>query len=117
MIDLPTFADGRGQLTVLEGDLPFPVQRTYWIYGADGQIRGGHRHIVTRQALVCLAGEVTVHMNNGEISKNVLLAHPSQCLLVEPEDWHTMSFTSSAVLLVFASHGYNRADYIETPYV
>lgn len=117
VIDLQTYVDERGLLTVLEGDLPFQASRTYWIYGADGQVRGGHRHVVTRQAMVCLAGEVILHLNNGEIARDVVLTRPSQCLIVEPEDWHTMSFANNAVLLVFASHGYSRADYIETPYV
>ena len=43
LLNLPTFKDPRGVLTVMEGALPFPVVRTYWIYGSDGQTRGGHR--------------------------------------------------------------------------
>ncbi len=115
-LDLPTFGDSRGALTVLDGALPFPIVRIYWIYGADGQVRGGHRHHKTRQALIAITGKVTVYMNDGVICDNVILDTPSRCLLVEPKDWHTMTFDQNSVLLVIASHSYDRSDYIDTPY-
>ena len=116
MLHLPTFADERGSLSVIEGSLPFHVVRTYWIYGADGQTRGGHRHTYTRQALVAVSGTVTIYVNDGITQETLELKYPSQCLLVEPKDWHTMSFGSASVLLVMSSHPYDRSEYIDTPY-
>ena len=116
ILDIPTFTDGRGSLTVIEDFLPFQVVRTYWIYGADGHTRGGHRHIHTRQALVAISGRVVIYMNNGIIEETVELSHPSKCLLVDPKDWHTMKFDTGSVLLVMSSHPYDRSEYIEAPY-
>jgi hypothetical protein len=116
LLNLPTFTDPRGSLTVLENALPFTVVRTYWIYGATGQTRGGHRHNHTRQALVAVSGSVSMYMNDGVTEETILLDHPSQCLLVEPKDWHTMTFHNSAVLMVMSSHKYDRSEYIDTPY-
>jgi mannose-6-phosphate isomerase-like protein (cupin superfamily) len=116
VLNLPTFTDPRGSLTVLERALPFAVVRSYWIYGADGQTRGGHRHRHTRQALVAVHGEVSIYMNDGVTSDNVVLQRPGQCLLVEPKDWHTMTFGPGAVLLVMSSHPYDRSEYIDAPY-
>jgi quercetin dioxygenase-like cupin family protein len=116
ILNLPTFKDSRGSLTVLDTVLPFPVVRTYWIYDADGQIRGGHRHRYTRQALVAIRGVVSIYMNDGVASDTVVLEHPGQILLVEPKDWHTMTFGPESVLLVMSSHGYDRSEYIDTPY-
>lgn len=116
ILNLPTFPDHRGVLTVLENALPFEVVRTYWIYGADGQTRGGHRHTYTRQALIAIGGAVSIYMNDGVTEETILLSHPSQCLLVEPKDWHTMIFSENAILLVMSSHPYNRSEYIDTPY-
>lgn len=115
-LNLPTFADPRGSLSVLDGALPFNVVRTYWIYDADGQTRGGHRHTYTRQALVALSGSVSIYMNDGVTEETVELKHPSQCLLVDPKDWHTMTFGPGSVLLVMSSHPYDRSEYIDTPY-
>ncbi|MDT7516810.1 sugar 3,4-ketoisomerase [Rhodoferax mekongensis] len=117
ILKLPTHTDGRGSLTVLEGALPFPVVRSYWIYGADGQTRGGHRHRFTRQALVAVSGAVIIYMNDGVGEASVELMDPGQCLLVEPKDWHTMTFGEGAVLLVMSSHPYDRSEYIDEPYV
>ena len=116
VLNLPTHTDPRGSLTVLEGALPFAVVRSYWIYGADGQTRGGHRHRYTRQALVAVSGTVSIYMNDGIAADNVALNHPGQCLLVEPKDWHTMTFGPGAVLLVMSSHPYDRSEYIDEPY-
>ena len=116
VIQLPTFTDSRGSLTVLEGALPFTVLRSYWIFGADGQTRGGHRHVFTRQALVAISGEVTIYMSDGSVEETIILSHPSRCLLVEPKDWHTMTFGQNSVLLVMSSHRYDRSEYVDTPY-
>lgn len=116
ILSLPTFHDSRGSLTVLEKALPFNVVRIYWIFGSDGQTRGGHRHSHTRQALIAVSGKVTMYMNDGVIEETLVLDHPSKCLLVEPKDWHTMTFADNAVLLVMSSHPYNRGEYIDTPY-
>ena len=113
---LPTFSDTRGSLTVLDGSLPFTPVRTYWIYGADGQTRGGHRHRHTRQALIAISGSITIYMNDGVTVENVVLDQPGKCLLVEPKDWHTMSFGVGSVLMVMSSHPYDRSEYIDTPY-
>ena len=65
ILNFPTFTDCRGALTVQQDILPFKVARIYWIYESDGQIRGGHRHKKTQQALVAINGNVSVYMNDG----------------------------------------------------
>jgi len=116
ILELPTFSDPRGVLTVLDGALPFPIVRTYWIYGADDQVRGGHRHHKTRQALIAIVGTITIYMNDGVVSESIVLNAPNRCLLIEPKDWHTMTFSPNSVLLVISSHHYDRSDYIDKEY-
>jgi quercetin dioxygenase-like cupin family protein len=116
VVELPTHRDLRGDLVVLERQLPFAVQRVFWITNADGAKRGGHRHRKTRQALVALAGRVEVLMDDGKHRETVALDRPGRCLLVEPEDWHTMTFGPGAILLVLASEPYDKSDYVAEPY-
>ena len=116
-IELPRFPDDRGVLTVLQNKLPFEIRRVFWISDADGLVRGGHRHRKTRQCLIAMAGTVTVHMDNGIVTEEVILENSACGLIVEPTDWHTMAFGTGATLLVFASEPYDRADYIDTPYL
>ena len=61
-------------------------------------------------------GSVNIYMNHGVTSDNIVLNHPGQCLLVEPKDWHTMTFGPGSVLLVMSSHPYDRSEYIDAPY-
>ena len=116
IFDLPTFSDERGSLTVVENILPFDVKRFYYIYNAVVQ-RGGHRHKKNMQALICLSGICEVYVNNRGDEEIFSLNAPHKCLILNPEDWHTMGkFSESAILLVFASEFYNSDDYIDEPY-
>lgn len=116
IINLPTFSDERGSLTVIEKLLPFEIKRIYYIYNAKEK-RGGHRHLNTTQALVCPKGSCEIFINNGNSEQTVLLNSPDKCLILSPEDWHSMDkFTPDCVLLVLASEFFDKADYIEEEY-
>lgn len=116
-IDLKTFTDKRGNLTVVEKVLPFDIKRVFYIYGVDDSKRGGHRHHKTIQAAVCIQGACKIYNNNNIKEETFELNHPSKCLILNPEDWHTMyDFTKDAILMVFASECFEEADYIFEPY-
>jgi hypothetical protein len=117
LIDLKTFTDKRGNLTVVEKILPFDIKRVFYIYGVDDSKRGGHRHHKTIQAAVCIKGACKIY-NNNSLTEDVFdLNTPSTCLLLMPEDWHTMyDFTPDAILMVFASEYFHETDYIFEPY-
>jgi hypothetical protein len=117
LIDLQTFTDARGNLTVIEKVLPFEIRRIFYIYGVDHSIRGGHRHHKTLQAAICLKGRCTIYNHNGFKIETFVLEHPSQCLYLETNDWHMMrDFTPDAILMVLASEFYDPNDYIFEKY-
>ena len=117
IIDLQTFTDKRGNLTVVERVLPFDIKRVFYIYGVDDSVRGGHRHVKTIQAAVCLQGSCVITNDNGEEQDEFTLDAPNKCLILKPEDWHQMKeFTEDTILMVFASEHYEEADYIFEPY-
>ena len=118
-IELPSFKDSRGSLTVIEKILPFEVKRIYYIYGVDDTsiVRAGHRHHKNRQALVCVSGSCTISNNDGKEKKDFLLDSPDKCLILDTKDWHTIhSFSKDAVLLALASEYYDVNDYIDEEY-
>lgn len=117
LIDLQTFTDKRGNLTVIEKVIPFDVKRIFYIYGVDESKRGGHRHHKTIQAAICIKGKCTIYNNNGKQEEEFLLDKPNKCLILNPEDWHTMfDFSEDAILMVLASEFFDQADYIFEPY-
>jgi len=117
LIDLKTFTDKRGNLTVIEKVLPFETKRIFYIYGVDSSVRGGHRHKKTVQAAICLTGSCEIYNNDGKEEQRFELDKPHKCLILETQDWHTMSnFSPDAILMVLASEYFDQDDYIFEPY-
>jgi hypothetical protein len=117
LIQLNTFTDARGNLTVIEKVIPFPIKRIFYIYGVDDSVRGGHRHKQTVQAAICLKGSCSIYNDNSQEKDEFLLDSPAKCLLLYPEDWHQMyQFSEDAILMVLASEHFDTADYIYEPY-
>ena len=116
VIRIQTFKDERGSLTVFQDQIPFKVERIFWIYDSDRMIRGGHRHVKTRQALICIKGAVIIVIKNKISKETIKLERPDQALIIEPEDWHTMEFFNDAILLVLASTKFDIEDYIQDEY-
>jgi hypothetical protein len=117
LLTLNTHSDKRGNLTVIEKDIPFNIKRIFYIYGVDDSDRGGHRHKTTVQAAICIHGSCIVSNNDGENKEDYVLDHPGKCLILETKDYHVMhSFTPDAVLLVLASTSFDPADYIWEDY-
>ena len=117
LVDLKTFTDKRGNLTVIEKVIPFQVKRIFYIYGVDQSVRGGHRHKTTVQAAICLRGACRIYNNDGKNEEVFILDQPNKCLVLETKDWHTMDrFTEDAILMVLASEYFDANDYIFEPY-
>lgn len=116
LIQLPSFKDSRGALTVVEKLLPFEIKRFYYIYNVTGK-RGGHKHHKTLQALICIGGSCEIYINDGTKEETLLLDSPEKCLILNPNDWHTMDkFSEHAILFVLASEYYDKNDYIDEAY-
>jgi dTDP-4-dehydrorhamnose 3,5-epimerase-like enzyme len=119
LLRLTTHKDQKGDLTVIEKNIPFDIKRVYYIYNVDKSVRGGHRHLKTIQAAICISGScvISCKSNSKEDIKEYKLSDPDVCLIINPEDYHTMhNFTKDAVLLVLASEFYNPKDYIDEQY-
>jgi dTDP-4-dehydrorhamnose 3,5-epimerase-like enzyme len=113
LINLKTFTDKRGNLTVIEKVLPFDIKRVFYIYGVDDSIRGGHRHLKTTQAAICIKGSCKIFNNDNIKKEDFNLNEPYKCLILEPKDWHQMyNFSNDAILMVFASEYFDEMDYI-----
>ena len=106
----------KGNLTVVENakTVPFDVKRTYYLYDVPGgESRGGHAHKELRQLIIAASGSFAVTLDDGNVKHTFTLNRPYQGLYVVPGIWRTLDdFSSGAVCLVLASHGYDEGDYI-----
>lgn len=114
---MPKIADpARGNLTVVEQmhNIPFDIKRVYWTYDVpSGECRGGHAHKALYQVIVAISGSFKVVLDNGRETKEVLLNHPWEGLVITPGIWRTLEdFASGAVCMVLASELYDEEDYI-----
>jgi hypothetical protein len=119
LIDLTTFVDQRGNLTVIEKVIPFQINRVFYIYGVDDSKRGYHRHKKTIQAAIVIRGSCRINSQGGKgfPVKRFLMDSPSKCLLLQPEDFHWMDrFSKDCILMVLASEFFDEKDYIFEPY-
>lgn len=116
-LNLQTFTDERGNLTVIDKILPFDIKRVFYIYGVNSAVRGNHRHKKTIQAAICIQGSCIISNDNGTTKEDFILDKPNKCLILNPEDYHSMHhFLPDTILLVFASEHFDVDDYIYEPY-
>jgi acetyltransferase-like isoleucine patch superfamily enzyme/dTDP-4-dehydrorhamnose 3,5-epimerase-like enzyme len=110
--------DMRGSLTSGLFDepdgVPFPVKRWFMVYDVPTrEVRGEHAHRECHQFLIAVSGSVSVAVDDGERRDEVLLDSPSLGVHLPPMVWGTQyRYGRDALLLVFASHAYDPADYI-----
>lgn len=105
-----------GNITIVEGgiNVPFNVQRIYYLYDVPGgESRGGHAHKELYQLIVAASGAYNVLLDDGLNKKIVTLNRPNFGLLVVPGIWRELfEFSSGAICLVLASHKYDADDYL-----
>jgi dTDP-4-dehydrorhamnose 3,5-epimerase-like enzyme len=116
LINFVPRGDEHGWLVALESgrQVPFAIQRVYYIYGTQpGVRRGKHAHRALRQLAICVRGSCRFYMDDGRTKQEFLLDRNDRGLLVEPMVWHEMDgFSPDCVLLVLASGPYDETDYI-----
>lgn len=112
----PSFKDLRGRLSAgsLVEDVPFPVKRFFTVYEVPSKyVRGEHAHKTCHQFLICVHGHLTLMVDDGSNREEILLEGPEVGVYIPPMVWATQYlYAENSVLLVFASHEYDSADYI-----
>jgi UDP-2-acetamido-3-amino-2,3-dideoxy-glucuronate N-acetyltransferase len=108
--------DLRGSLTAGEFpvDLPFVPQRYFCVFDVPGkEVRGEHAHKQCEQFLFCARGSVSVVVDDGSRSEEIVLDRPDLGLYLPPMIWAVQyKYSADALLFVFASQPYDPADYI-----
>ena len=116
MHQFPLIHDLRGDLTVGEfgSHIPFTPQRWFMVLGVPSrEVRVEHAHRVCHQFLVCVQGSCSVIADDGRHKVELLLDAPHRGVYLPPMVWGIQyRYSADAVLLVFASHAYDAADYI-----
>jgi hypothetical protein len=116
IVNLVCHGDARGSLVALEseGNVPFTIERVYFVYATKPCVsRGFHAHKDLKQLAICVAGKCRVILDNGRIREEVWLDSPTKGLLIDTLIWRELhDFSDDCVLLVLASKHFNSDDYV-----
>jgi dTDP-4-dehydrorhamnose 3,5-epimerase-like enzyme len=116
VLTLPKIHNRAGNITALNNsvDIPFDVNRVYYLYDVPGgEDRGGHAHKELQQLIVAVSGSFDITIDDGRVKKTVSLNRPYYGLHIVPGIWRDLTnFSSGAICLVLASHIYDANDYI-----
>ena len=116
VIELARHFDPRGNLSVIEEfkDIPFKIERTYWIYDVPGgETRGGHAFKDAEELIVALSGSFDVTINDGKKKKSFNLNRSYYGLYIPKGLWREMeNFSTNSLALVLSSTKYDVNDYI-----
>lgn len=116
IIDLPRFLDARGNLSFAEqlNQVPFELQRVYWLYDVPGgESRGGHAYKTNQEFIIALSGSFDVVIDNGRQKKNFTLNRSYYGLYIPQGLWREMhNFSTNSFALVLSSTQYDPDDYV-----
>ena len=110
--DLP---DGNLFIAEAGRQVPFDIKRVYFIntLANPKAVRGKHAHRQLQQAIFCINGAFTLHLDDGHAKQRIVMNDPARGVLLGTMLWHTMSsFSYDCVILVLASDHFDEADYM-----
>lgn len=113
IIDIPTFTDERGAISVMDKELPFQVRRVFWLHHiADEKDRGEHALLDSTEIIVAVHGSFVVDLDDTVSKSSVLLDSPDKGLVIRPGIWfRTHSYKNDGVSLILAEEEYARNKY------
>lgn len=116
MINLPKIPDPRGNLSIIEEGIqvPFKIERTYWIYDVPGgEVRGGHAFREQQEMIVALSGSFDVVVDDGSSKKIFSLNRSYYGLFIPAGLWRQMqNFSTNSLAMVLSSTHFIKSDYI-----
>lgn len=116
IIELPKISFRAGNITPIHPsvNIPFPIERVFYIYDIPGgESRGAHAHKTCHQFIVAASGSFDIFLDDGINKKTIALNRPYYGLHIPPGIWAAeQNFSSGAICLVLASILYDAKDYI-----
>lgn len=116
LIELPKIPDDRGNLSFFENgkQIPFTMQRVYWIYDVPGgEKRGGHAYRQLNEVIIALSGSFDVVLHDGQIEHRFHLNRSYFGLFVPKMVWRSLdNFSTNSMGLIAADAAYDEQDYI-----
>lgn len=116
IIQVPKILDSRGNLSFIENmnQLPFQIERVYWIYDVPGgERRGGHAFKQQEEVIIALSGSLDIVVNTGNEEQRFYLNRSYSGLYIPGLLWrHMENFSTNAVVMVLSNGKFDEGEYI-----
>lgn len=115
IVQMKTVTDERGRLCIADSEnLPFKVERTFWIVGVpEGKTRGGHAHRECAELIFPVSGGFDIMVDDGKEVREFCMDEPDRGIYIGPYVWCELkNFRPGTVCMVMASHPYMSEGYI-----
>lgn len=116
IINLPKIYDKRGNLSFFEhsNQLPFKIERTYWVYDVPGgETRGSHAFKEQQEFIIALSGSFDVIIHDGNEEHRFSLNRSYYGLYIPKMCWRKIeNFSTNSLALIVSDKKYNEKDYI-----
>lgn len=116
IINLPKIADNRGSLSIIESNkqIPFKIERSYWIYEVPGgEFRGSHAFKEQQELIIALSGSFDVILSDGITELKYTLNRSYYGLYVPKMYWRRLeNFSTNSLAFIVSDTKYNQNDYI-----
>jgi dTDP-4-amino-4,6-dideoxygalactose transaminase len=115
LINFSKKSDKRGSLIPVESykDVPFNIERIFYIKGMDDFPRGFHSHRKTVQVITPIAGSFDIELTDSFTTKSYHLEDDSKGLLIPLDIWLKMeNFSLDCIILVICSYEYDEKEYV-----
>lgn len=116
LINLPKILDDRGNLSFFENQnqIPFDIQRVYWIYDVPGgEYRGGHAYQDLQEVIIALSGSFDVVLHDGFQERKFNLNRSYTGLYVPKMVWrHLENFSTNSLALIVTDKFFEEEQYI-----
>lgn len=113
LIDIPTYTDERGSISVMDKELPFHVKRVFWLHHIQsGKDRGAHALLEGTEIMIAIHGSFVVDLDDGVSKTSILLNDESKGLIIRPGIWfRTHGYENDGVSLILADEEYSKNRY------
>lgn len=116
ILQLPRIYNPAGSITAVNNnkELPFSVQRVYYLFDVPGgEGRGGHAHRELKQLIIAASGSFDIIIDDGNVKRTFHLSRPYTGLYMPSGLWRQLdNFSSGSICLVLASTVFDETDYI-----
>lgn len=111
---LKVFERNSGKLVALEHskEIPWNIERVFFITTRDAEDRGDHAHLHGFQAFLCITGSARLVCKDGIETRELKMDPLDEVILVPPGIWVNINLLGDSALAVMTDLPYDEKDYI-----